>query len=461
MRLACINAMLMCLGIGSGVGCLATSDEIVTGTLSVNLTGSTPTGAVYRLRDATVTVEGPMGAVFNTEDDPGRTSLSAGVTPGDYTASIAPGWRLERIDNWNATTVDATLTSENPVSFTVLPRQWTTVPLQFSVEGEAVEMTQGYDIVVDVDEAIPSPGDGYQAIDAPGPRTRLLYDSTRAAIYAVNTVDQTIERFTFANGQWSIIDSLFVPQLTDVVMTPDGETLIVLQRDAISDISLAIAPFAPVQRASNPYPYCGGFNKAAAGSNGNIVVVSNISWCYSSTYIYNIYSHSLTTMPPFYTVGASADGSRIYVGSHGGFSSTVSIYNPQTNTLSASAVALDLSAVTVSGNASRVILDNAFVYSSPLRFLGNIAAGGVALASRDSSRAFVYRDDGPGPRIAVYDLSGPPRPNGIYPLVGIVQLPDLPNELRGTNDAISMTTNADDSVVFVSGSRKLLVVPVN
>jgi hypothetical protein len=455
--------MLVCLGIGSGVGCLGTTDEVVTGTLSVNLVGSTPSGAVYRLRDATVTVEGPTGAVFNTEDDPNRTSLSAGVAPGDYSASVAPGWRLERIDNGNAMTVNATLTSDNPVSFTVLPQQWTNVPLRFSVEGEAVEMTQGYDIVVDVDESIPSPGDGYQAIDAPSRRARLLYDSARAAIYTVNTLDQEIERFTFANGQWSTVDSLAVPQLTDAVMTPDGETLIVLQRDAINDISLATGPFAPVPRAVNPYPYyCNGsFDKSAAGSNGNVFVIFN-SWCGGSSYIYNVDSHSLTGInsPSNGTVGASADGSRIYAGSNTGYG-TVNIYNPETNTISGSAVSLYLSAITVSGDASRVILQNTFVYSRSLRLLGNVPAGGVVLASRDSSRAFVYRDDGPGPRLLVYDLNGPLRPGAIYPLVHVVQLPDLPNESRGTYDAISMTTNADDSVVFVSGNRKLLVVPVN
>jgi DNA-binding beta-propeller fold protein YncE len=119
----------------------------------VNLVGQAASGTVYRLRDATVTVTGPDSTqVFHTEDDPNRTSLSANVVIGDYSALLSPGFRIERIRGTTATTIDAELISPNPSAFAVLPEQRTTVPLRFRVDAEEVDMAQGYDVVLEIDE---------------------------------------------------------------------------------------------------------------------------------------------------------------------------------------------------------------------------------------------------------------------------------------------------------------------
>jgi hypothetical protein len=107
---------------------------------------------IYRLRNAIITVDGPSSAVFNTEGDPTQTSLSANVVVGNYVATVQGGWQLERIDGPSVTPVDATLVSENPTFFTVAEHQRTIVPLRFRVQGNVVDMTQGYDIVVTVEE---------------------------------------------------------------------------------------------------------------------------------------------------------------------------------------------------------------------------------------------------------------------------------------------------------------------
>ena len=43
--------------------------------------GSAPSGAIYRLRDATVTVRGPATMEFNSETDPDRTSSAQATAP--------------------------------------------------------------------------------------------------------------------------------------------------------------------------------------------------------------------------------------------------------------------------------------------------------------------------------------------------------------------------------------------
>src|SRR5678816_2850546 len=156
MRFAsCRIAGLLFVGVLGSVGCVAVEDDRV-GTIGLELVGQSTSGTVYRLRDAVVTVQGPTSTtIWNTEDDPNRTSLSANVVVGDYAASVQAGWRLERLDGGVATTVAAQLTSDNPVLFAVTPLQRTNVPLQFRVNAEVVDMSQGYDIVITVQESPP------------------------------------------------------------------------------------------------------------------------------------------------------------------------------------------------------------------------------------------------------------------------------------------------------------------
>jgi hypothetical protein len=148
--------VLACLSL---VGACLDGDEAETGTVGVNLVGQGASGATYRLRDATITVAGPASTiVWNTEDDPNRTSLSANVVVGNYTATLAPGWRLERlVTGQPPVDVTATLTSPNPVAFTVVPMMRTVVPFTFEVDGGVVDMSQGYDIVIDIDEVVTVP----------------------------------------------------------------------------------------------------------------------------------------------------------------------------------------------------------------------------------------------------------------------------------------------------------------
>jgi hypothetical protein len=125
----------------------------VTGTLAINLATATPDGSVYRLRDATITITGPDSVqVFHTEDQPDRSSLSANVSVGAYSALLDPGWRLERLELFSDATVNAELVSDNPLSFTVELGQRTVVPLRFRTNLDEIDLTQGYDIVLDIEQ---------------------------------------------------------------------------------------------------------------------------------------------------------------------------------------------------------------------------------------------------------------------------------------------------------------------
>jgi hypothetical protein len=144
------------LGLAGSIAGCAAPRETSLGTFMANLVGQAPSGAVYRLRHAVITVTGPgTTRIWNTEDDPARTSLSDNVPIGNYSASLADGWNLERIEGASAAPVTAQLVSDNPVDFLVSPDERTTVPLRFHVDTEVVDLSQGYDLVLTVEESAP------------------------------------------------------------------------------------------------------------------------------------------------------------------------------------------------------------------------------------------------------------------------------------------------------------------
>ena len=94
--------------------------------------------------------------------------------------------------------------------------------------------------------------------------------------------------------------------------------------------------------------------------------------------------------------------------------------------------------------------------------LGRIPFNGIALASRDSRRAFMYILDNEGSaHLEIYDLTAPLDEHGFYPRIRTMMLADTASAVGESSVVhMAMTTSLDDRVVFISGDRKLLVVPV-
>lgn len=310
------------------------------------------------------------------------------------------------------------------------------------------------------------PAIGYHAIAAPSARRSLVYDAERKTLYGVNRVDQQIERYVYDGDTWSPLPPRILPLLTDIALSPNGRSLIAITHEAINEISLPDTLFAPIKRADNPDPFCGGYFKQLVPANhGKFFVVFDLAQCSGSAtaYLYDMRSHLLSSTSYLYNglAAAAADGSRVYAGSNGlSPEPPINIFNSVSDTTFRSSVFHNLHAVSVSGNASRVVLQNRLVYSRTLSLLGNVPMYGQVLASRDSRRAFLYAEGPPGPRIEIYDLDGPLQAGALYPLVKTVMLPDAANGADGYAPP-AMASSPDDSLVFVSGNSKILVVPVD
>jgi len=134
------------------------------GRVELNLVGQAPSGNVYRLRDAIITVQGTSNTVvLDTEADPDATTLSATVPAGSYQDFVQEGWHIERLNpDGSATRFQAALMSPNPDQFTVTTNQSTRVPLRFHVGDEEVVLQDGsFEIALEIEDVL-SPCSSFQ-----------------------------------------------------------------------------------------------------------------------------------------------------------------------------------------------------------------------------------------------------------------------------------------------------------
>jgi hypothetical protein len=124
------------------------------GTLNLPLVTHGPSGAEYRLRNATFEIsnlyyyddygsggDGGTSAppiTLSSEDDPTATSLSVSVERGYYYVRLLPGWHLEKVDASGATEVEATLLSSATQSIYVYQHESTWVEYEFGIGDRAL-----------------------------------------------------------------------------------------------------------------------------------------------------------------------------------------------------------------------------------------------------------------------------------------------------------------------------------
>ena len=153
MRMVSWTGMMLAVFAGL-VGCRTSEENI--GKIDVALAARDPNGGVYRLRDATIKVQGASAEfTFHTEDDPERPVISAVAPVGPYALTLLDtGWRLE-YTGLDGVPVDvvATLISPNPQLFDVYEAWSTSVKLRFLVDGAPIETGEGgFEVEIEVEQ---------------------------------------------------------------------------------------------------------------------------------------------------------------------------------------------------------------------------------------------------------------------------------------------------------------------
>jgi hypothetical protein len=296
-------------------------------------------------------------------------------------------------------------------------------------------------------------------IPAPGARERLIWDGERQVLYGVNRATQSLERYRLSGGAWVADAPFALPGLQDADLTPDGRALVAVTGQAIFEIDLRSGWASRVRYTSAANECSLHPARVTMGNDGRALVLSTGNAC-ASDGLYDTASHDLGLFGSKNAVGVAggADGSRLYT-LPAAASRPVEIFDVLTRTwLSGRVSPYPVTRMSVSGDASRVILDGTEVCDHLLRTLGSLGPPGfITLASRDSTRAFTYQDGGGQAQLTIYDLTAS---TGPFPAIRAIPL-GIPTTPSSMDETYSAAATPDDSTVFISRDGFIEVVPVN
>lgn len=155
-RFAVVGMLFGSLLADSG-GCShkASKDRSPVGQLRLALTGTSNSGARYRLREGRFQVTGRSEASAWTEDNPNADAITLQLPIGDYQIELLSGWYLEKATpEGDYSEVKAELTSDNPVAFAIASQQTTVVQFRFKAGNDVVPIGDGnLTITIAVDDS--------------------------------------------------------------------------------------------------------------------------------------------------------------------------------------------------------------------------------------------------------------------------------------------------------------------
>lgn len=198
--LALVSAFLSVPVLATGCALDSGEENQSVGTVRMPLRAFSSEGTEYRLRQATFEITGAQNASVLSEDYQTASVAEVVLSVGNYQVELTGSWQMERVIDGEAEPVEATLVSENPVSFAIQDQGVTSAVFRFEVDGEIVETGEGVlEISIEVDEVVddpgPDPGTMLFSIVGPGqlplaaaglPGDRVAVTSGPAARFAVD-----------------------------------------------------------------------------------------------------------------------------------------------------------------------------------------------------------------------------------------------------------------------------------
>lgn len=127
------------------VGCAVDPDAETqaVGTVSMALTATSTSGAVYQLRNATLRITGTENATILSEEHLGQDRVEHDLAAGNYLLRLGDGWTLEKIVDGVPVAVVAELLSDNPMAFTVTDQEVLPLTFIFRSGEDMIELGSG------------------------------------------------------------------------------------------------------------------------------------------------------------------------------------------------------------------------------------------------------------------------------------------------------------------------------
>jgi len=134
------TALLVVLMAGCGSGGTDT-EQTTSGTISMPLNGTSPSGAQYRLTNATFDIIGPQSSTVAS--DPTQSVLNVDVDPGAYTVTLLGGWVVQRFTGGAWQDEAAVLTSNPSVALTVVQGAISEATYRFGIGDDFISFGKG------------------------------------------------------------------------------------------------------------------------------------------------------------------------------------------------------------------------------------------------------------------------------------------------------------------------------
>jgi hypothetical protein len=146
-----------------------------TGKLALPLVANSPNGVKYRLRDAVFDInpqywydesgngEMPAAQVVNSEDNPNADSIRVSLERGYYYINLRSGWRMEKIENGEAETVEATLLNSSNQWMYINSHSTSWVTYQFGIGNRTIWLNGNLNVRIEIFD---NPGQYYGDEDA-------------------------------------------------------------------------------------------------------------------------------------------------------------------------------------------------------------------------------------------------------------------------------------------------------
>ncbi len=162
MKQTALFAFLWITALAAGPSCTATVDpdpSTAAEVGSVELALRSPLGdRTFELRNATFSVTGTADVQLSSSDSPESPVIERELPVGTYTATLEPDWELVELIDGDPVSIEAVLTSENPVEFSISAGVRTGLTFRFAIDEGEVTIATG-SVALDVHVAYAQVGD--------------------------------------------------------------------------------------------------------------------------------------------------------------------------------------------------------------------------------------------------------------------------------------------------------------
>ncbi|WP_129775649.1 BACON domain-containing protein [Peristeroidobacter soli] len=326
----------------------------------------------------------------------------------------------------------------------------------------------------------PAPGPGEMV--GTGNRIKLLFDAARSRLYAVDERYNELERYEWNGTQWNTLSSIAQSQIEDAALMRDGKQLVMSSRDGLRTVDLdtgavALIPGTSFPNCTSTYglyvaaPASGSLFATGHNSCGSLgevreldLLTGAVGGIVMPTYVESHYYDPM--------VASSGDGRVLAIGNTGSSGGAYGLFDLNTRTY------IDRGdwwrylhyyyyRMNLDYTGTKVLINHGYMRDRAGNAVGVLPVNAAATLSSDGNRAYIYVHGAGGTgHVEVLDVSTPVGANIYYPQIGAnIPVPDDlgtpdPNywDNYGSVTSFGMTLSADEQLLFIAGSTRIVAI---